>query len=271
MVTNSVVLLQKIRQTNASWVYVYNNQKYVVHSDGDIFNQFLDAMIDIQSNVEEGTRLVVISPTFIKRIEATMRDLFPEVTFITFDGANMRSIFRRAFHDAMKPRTSVNRVLYIGADASGGHHDSLSAWAWCSSGVDGSYGMGVCMFKNNNYSEFEGILRGIVENRESPYARLHVYSDSKNAIDFFTQTVVDGEMMDSLKDTYLVELIEEAREVCAEKKVTIEWVRGHRSHRLNQTADYISRLARKGAQSGRNLRTIQIEADALFEMFNRLG
>lgn len=272
MLTNNVVLLQKVRKTSATWMYVYNNRKFVVHSEGDIFNQFLDAVLSIQSNMNNKAHLVIISPSFIKQIEATMHELFPEVTFIAFEGTSLRNIFGRAFQDEVKIRSgSQNRTLYIGADASGGHEESLSAWAWCSSGVEASYGMGICPVRNNNYSEFEGILRGIVDNRNTSCGRMHVYSDSRNAIEFYEQAVVNGEDLEALSGTYLTELVEEAREVSNEANITLEWVRGHRNHRLNQTADYISRLARKGAQTGRNLRAVQVEADALFEMFNNLN
>jgi len=265
----TVVLLQKVRTSKESWVYILGNRKHVVTTEGSMLEQFFEVVYHIKSRVDAEEQLVIISPSLITMIDEPIRELFPEILFIKFDGSTLKSEFLRRFDADVDRNRSGSRTLFIGADASGGHEETLSAWAWVTGGEEGNYGMGICQFRNNNISEFEGILRAIVENRDTKYDRMHVYSDSKNAIEYFERSVNGGEALALIAGTYLVDLVEEVREIAAEKLVTLGWVRGHRTHRLNTAADCISRHARKSAQSGKNLRQVNLEADAMFTLFNK--
>jgi len=264
-----VVLLQKVRTSKTSWVCIIGNQKYLIETEGTILEQFYTAVENIQARTSESDDLVIISPSLISMIEETIRELFPQILFIKFDKSALGTVFLQRFKVETLRKTYSGRTLYVGSDASGGHHKTLSAWAWASGGKGGSYGMGICGFRDNNIAEFEGILRGIVENRESHFDRIHIYSDSQRALEFFERAVVNDGNIPFLHGSYFEELIAEAKEVMGEKVVTHEWVRGHRTHRLNTTADCISRHARMSAQTGKNLRTVNLEADAMFSLFNK--
>jgi ribonuclease HI len=264
-----VVLLQKVRTSKTDWVYIIGNEKHLFVSSGTILEQFYAAVEDIQSKNAEENELVIISPSLISMIEDDIREFFPEILFIKFDQSALSGVFLKRFNIESLRKTYSGRTLYVGSDASGGHHKSVAAWAWCSGGFGGSYGMGICGFRDNNIAEFEGILRAIVENRETHFDRIHIYSDSQRALEYFERVVENEGYLPFVAGSYLEDLIEEAREVLGEKIVTLEWVRGHRTHRLNTTADCISRHARMSAQTGKNLRTVNLEADAMFSLFNK--
>lgn len=268
MKTTTMVLLRKIRRAKFQWEYVVNGQKFLFTSEGDLFEQFFNAVEDVKSQLDDDVNLVIMSPSLITMVEEPIREIYPDILFVKLNDSTMTTAFERAFNVDVTMRRANARTLFIGADASGGHQATISAWAWATHGVDGSYGMGICEFRDNNMSEFEGILRAIIENKDAPYEHFHIYSDSKNAIGYFEESM-KGVNLDIIGDSYLADLVDEVRFIAQAKKVTIGWVRGHRQHRLNMAADVISRHARKSAQSGKNVKTMMLEADAMFALFNQ--
>ena len=265
--TTKVVLLQKVRRDRAGWFYMVDRTQYAFAGEGTILDQFVSVVEEIKTTVApNGEKLIIVSHSLITMVEALIREKFPEITFVKLSEVNLINALIDAFNVPSYKKKVTPKTLYIGSDGSGGHHNTISAWALATST---GYGMGVCAFRDINISEFEGILRSLIENRDTVHPRIQIYSDSKNAIEYFMRIVMNNDSLDTLKGTYFDGLIEEAREVVKSKHVRVEWVRGHRSHRLNTAADAISRHARRSAQSGKNIKNMQIEADAMFTMFAR--
>lgn len=264
-----MVLLRKIRRERNTWEYVVNNEHYIYQTEGELFEQFVYVVEDILTQVTEDANLVIISPTFLVMIEEQVKEFFPDILFLRLNDAAGRQAFERAFNGRAVHRRSQTHTFFIGADGSGGHANTISAWAWVANGEHGDYGMGICEFKDNNLSEFEGILRGIIDNKDVPYNRIHVYSDSSNAIQYYRAMVERNEPVAIITGTYLEELVDEVKMIASGKRITVSWVRGHRQHRLNMAADIISRHARMSVQKGMNVREMVREADALFALFNK--
>jgi ribonuclease HI len=269
MTTTRVVLLRKIRSSREDWAYIVDRTQYVSHTNGGPMpEQFIDVMEEIRAeHAANGEKLVVISPSLVASIEEEKDELYPDVKFMKLADSAQLAAFMKVFTNPTPNKRGQGKTLFIGSDASGGHHETISAWAWATSGNDANYSMGICEFRDINISEFEGILRAIIENQDADYEKLHVYSDSQRAIDYFERAIEKDESLTFTSDNYLAELVDEVREIVVQKSVRVEWVRGHRGHRLNTAADVISRHARKSAQSGKSIRTMQREADAMFELF----
>lgn len=265
-IMTKVVLLQKVRRDRTMWHYMVDRVKANYSFEGTITESFAAVIEEIKRlHAPKGEKLIIISQSLMNKVEPVMLT-FPEITFLKLSEANLISAFLSAFTVPSYKAKSTPRTLFCGSDASGGHHETLSAWAWA---TETGYSMGVCQFRDVNISEFEGILRAIVENRGTPSPRIHVYSDSQNAIEIFNNAVIRGGTPKFMAGTYLEALVAEVREILNGKIVTVEWVRGHRSHRLNGAADCLSRHARRSAQTGRSIKTMQLEADAMFAMFAR--
>jgi len=264
-----VVLLRKIRASREDWAFMVDRTRTVFTTGGGpMVEQFIDVMEEIMERyAANGERIVIISPSLVPSILREMDELYPSVKFMKLADSAQLNAFMRAFTADAPMKRGQGKTLFIGSDASGGHHKTISAWAWATSGPEATYSMGICEFRDINISEFEGILRAIIENQDADYERFHVYSDSQRAIDYFERGVVGDDVLPFTEDNYLAELIDSAREVMLRKNVRVEWVRGHRGHRLNTAADIISRHARKSAQSGKSIRMMQREADAMFSLF----
>jgi ribonuclease HI len=271
MATTKVVLLRKMRKSATDWAYLVGHESTVFTTNGGpIVEQFIDVVEDIKDNhVGPDEKLLIITRAFSHIIAVEAKELYPEVTFLKLSDAAQAAAFLKAFSAPAPAKRGQSRTLFIGSDASGGHEGTICAWAWCTNGKNANYSMGICEFRDINISEFEGILRAIIENQDTKFDRIHVYSDSKNAIDFYNRGVVGNEVLNITEGNYLADLVTEARQVINRRHVTVEWVRGHRSHRLNTAADVISRHARMSAQSGKNIRQMQEEADVMFSIFRR--
>jgi ribonuclease HI len=266
-----IVLIQKVRGSVDSWAYLVDKKlTNLTATNPMIAEQFYDVLEHIKLHeVPAGEEFIVVSPSLISMIEVDIRALFPEVTFIKLGDANLSRAFHDAFAVPSYQKKAHKTTLFIGSDASGGHRGTVCAWAWVTAGAEANYSMGICEFRDINISEFEGMLRAVIENQETKHARIHVYSDSTSAVDLFNRAIKDGETLDVTRGNYLTDLIAEVRKVSMVKNISVGWVRGHRKHRLNQAADCISRHARLSVQGGKSIRQMQSEADAMFEMFRR--
>lgn len=268
MTNPNVVFMRKMRSTRSTWAYMSDHNKGTMTApDGDLTVQMgtvVEALIRMS-----GENITVVSPQLNNETRDNMLVLFPTVHFMPITESSVNTFFERAFVQAT-PRRRVNQnILYIGADASGGHKDVPAAWAWASDGVTGDYDFGFSGDVNVNVSEFEGIMNAIVANADSSANRIHIYSDSANAVDMFNYDMVEGIIPREARKYGLVGIAKEAMTVIKNRAVTVEWVKGHRQHRLNMIADSISRHARKRFMSGYVAEDFVRETDALYAVFNR--
>jgi ribonuclease HI len=263
----TVVLLQKVRRDPKEWIYIVNHQTYRFTASGTLPTFIMEVLHEIRfHHGDKDKTITIVSPALISVIAEDVRVLFPDMVFMPLNQIKIIQSFMNAFDEAGSVQDEGD-TLYIGSDASGSPQNTLSAWAWA---TKDSYSIGVCEFRDNNISELEGILRAIVENRDASAPHLHVDSDSSNAIKVFERIVVGDGSIPLMKNSYLGPLVKKTKQVMKEKTVTVSWVKGHADHHLNTAADHLSRHARKSAQQGRNLKAVQLEADAMFAMFARL-
>jgi ribonuclease HI len=266
METN-IVLLQKVRREKNVWIYMVNREQTTFLGSNDIEDSFISVISEIQDRyAANGERLIIVSQFYLALVEEIITDWFSEITFLRLTERSLIMDFMGAFNPPVQAKRANRKTLFIGSDASGGHIGTKSAWAWC---TEGTYETGICGVKDNNVSEFEGILRSIIGNKDAFAPRIHVYSDSKNAIDFYNTTVIERNTLDRFRGTYFEGLIREARAVLRNKKVTVEWVKGHKTHRLNGAADNLSRHALRVSHSGKKSFIAQDETDAMFSMYAR--
>lgn len=267
MSATTVVMLQKNRRTQ-KWQYLADHTQGILDiRTSYLLEEFSEAIDQLKLKFNAGeNQLVFLTRSYGKSVDREIRELHPDILFVKLSDMAMISAFISAFQvNAYKKRTN-GRTLYIGSDGSGGHNETISGWAWAS---QDSYNMGICQVRDINISEFEGMLRAIIDNKDTPYARICLYSDSIVASQNYEKAIVNGETLSFVEGAYLEPLVTEVREIVKDRIVKLVWVKGHRTHRLNTAADILSRHIRKWAFSGKGFRTIQMEADALFKMFER--
>jgi ribonuclease HI len=281
----NVVFIRKMRNTRSTWAYLSDHAKGTFEApDGELYIQ-MGTVVDevIRHNGED---ITVVSPQMNADLREKMEALFPDSHFMPINEASVNTFFERAFtNDAPRKRTNPN-ILHISSDASGGHSSTMrsngtivqsavsAAWCWASDGPDGRYEFGNSGMVNINVSEYEGIVNAIVSNVDAEANRVHIYSDSANAVDMVTMDLFQGIIPREARKYGLVGISEKAMEAINIRKargqsVTVEWVKGHRAHRLNMIADSISRLARKKFMSGYRAESFIRETDAMYAVFNR--
>lgn len=266
----TVALLRKVRTTKNEWQYIVNGSVHNVSTAGAVVEQFIDVVEDMKKNYYvEGSRFVIISRSLINEIEVELDELYPELTFLKLKDVSAVNTFTTTFNQPSVKKRAASRTLFIASDASGGRSHSSATWAWATSGASASYNMGVCPLHDTNLAEFEGLLRAIIDNQYTACGILHIYSDSLNALEMFEKSVRGD--MPLRKDIagYFKPMVAEARRVMARKTVKTQWVRSHRSHRLNTVADFLSRHARKNNFHGVIKTEAWYEADAMMEMCRR--
>lgn len=262
-----VALLRKVRTVRNEWQYIVNGNVHTVSTSGDVVEQFIDVVEHMKKDYyREGNRFVIISRSLISEIESELDELYPEITFLKLKDVSAVQAFTFTFSQPSVKKKAASRTLFISSDASGGRAHSSSTWAWATSGVAASYNMGVCTLHDINLAEFEGLLRAIIDNQYTAARAIHIYSDSLNALEMFRQSVVGDAPLRADIAKYFSSMVKEARKVMLRKKVTTEWVRGHRSHRLNTAADFLSRHARKNNSQGEIHTEAWMQADAMIEM-----
>jgi len=275
----NIVFVRKLRNTRSTWEYISDQGKGTVEAPDDSLLIQMGTVIDAVVKLN-GENITVISPQMGADFLDNMVILFPNTLFLTVNESSIHALFDRAFTNDVRRRRVNQNILFAGCDASGGHtikkqgskviQSAVSAaWCWATDGPNGSYGFGNSGMVNVNVAEYEGIMNCIVANRDAEAARIHIYSDSANAVDMFNYDLTQGIIPREARKYGLESISREVMEIINDRKVTVQWVKGHRAHRLNMIADAISRHARKKYMSGFRDESFIQETDAMYAVFNR--
>lgn len=270
-----VVFMRKKRRTRSNWAYLIENRSGIFTApDGCLTVQIgtlIDHLRNSIHNLEE--TFTIVSPQLNAHFRAELEILFPDVRFMLINESSLTTFFDRTMAQAPVRRRANQNTLYIGADASTkvsvDTNQIHSAWAWCSDGINGSYDYGFSGEVNVNVSELEGIMQAIVSNADTTANRIHIYSDSANAVDMFNYDLVENIIPREARKHGLVGLAKDTIDVISNRAVTVEWVKGHRQHRLNMIADAISRNARKKFVNGFTAAEFAHDIDVTYQMFNQ--
>lgn len=271
--TGQVVFMRKTRSSRSDWTYMVNNENGYFTAPDNCLTVQIGTVVEHLRDVLNAEAFTVVSPQLSTNFRDELEILYPEVKFMVLNETNIISFFDRAMSQTQTRRRANMNTLYIGADASTkeivGTNRSYSAWAWASDGLNGSYDFGFSGEVNVNVSELEGIMQAIIANANTPANRIHIYSDSMNAVDMFNYDLVEGIVPREARKHGLVGLAKETINIINERPITVEWVKGHRKHRLNQIADSMSRLARKRFVNGLNENEFSHELHTLYTVFSQ--
>lgn len=250
----TVVLLYK-DPVAFQWSFLINHQKYTITTPK---SALLEQMVYVITDLKDlfnlhGEAFTICSPSLIRNVLYDLTLIFPTVNFVPLADHGVNKVFKRVLNHAGKPRKNnpVKGTVFICSDASKASNTTLCGWAWYSTaGGDSGFDFGVTEHRSIVHAELEGILRAIVSNRNNNFTTLHVSCDSKQSVDWandllFSRIVKDymiTPLTPTMKTLYL-----QARQVAKEKAVRLQWVKGHKNHRLNTAADYLSREARLAA------------------------
>lgn len=268
-----VVFAKKNRNSRSNWAYLVDNKSGLFTAPDAALTFQIGTMVEhLQTIINFEETVTIVSPQLNLHSRNELKILFPDVNFMVINETSLATFFDRAMAQTNLRRRTNQNTLYIGADSSGkamlGTNRVNSAWAWCSEGINGSYDFGYSGEVNVNVSELEGIMQAIVSNAENPANRIHIYSDSMNAVDMFNYDLIENIVPREARKHGLVGLAKETMNVIKDRPVTVEWVRGHRQHRLNMIADSMSRVARKKFVRGFTADEFAHDIDVLYTMFN---
>lgn len=269
-----VVFMKKNRNSRSNWAYLVNNKSGLfIAPDGCLTVQIGTAVEHMKSMIHTDDKLTIVSPQLNANSRSELEVLFPEVSFMAINENNLSVFFNRVMAQNPSRRKANQNTLYIGSDASAkatiDTNRTYSAWAWCSDGVNGTYDYGYSGEVSVNVAELEGIMQAIVANADTTASRIHIYSDSMNAVDMFNYDLVENIVPREARKHGLVGLAKETMGAIRERPVTVEWVKGHRQHRLNMIADSISRNARKRFANGLTSEEFSHDIDVLYTIFNQ--
>jgi ribonuclease HI len=266
--------MRKNRRSRSNWAYLVDNKSGVFTApDGCLTVQIGTFIEHLRTLIDFEDTFTIVSPQLNAHFRSELEVLFPEVRFMLINESSLTTFFDRTMAQVPARRRANQNTLYIGADASAKaaihSNRTFSAWAWCSDGVAGSYDYGYSGEVSVNVAELEGIMQAIVSNADTPANRIHIYSDSANAVDMFNFDLVENIIPREARKHGMVGLAKETMTVIKERPVTVEWVKGHRQHRLNMIADAISRGARKKFVNGFTADEFAHEMDVTYQMFNQ--
>lgn len=273
--TSQVVFMRKTRSSRSDWTYVVNNQTGNFTAPDVNLTIQIGTVVEHLLNILEFEDFTVVSPQVSIHYRDELEILYPDVKFIALKGQPIIEFFDRAMAMAQTQnrRRPNQNILYIGADASAKENvatgQTHSAWAWASGGVDGGYDYGYSGEVNVNVSELEGIMQAIIANADSPANRIHIYSDSANAVDMFNYDLIENIVPREARKHGMVGLAKQTIDIIQSRPVTVEWVKGHRQHRLNMIADSMSRIARKRFVNGASSDEFSHEINALYTVFSQ--
>lgn len=271
---SNVILLNKERD-NFNWSYVFEGKRYAYASQGPLLIQAVDVITHIRDTHDlfEREDIAICSTSFVKTVFYDLALSFPMMRLVPVVDADIIKIFNKTLADPssmIESNVKRSNTLFICSDASKGNRTELAGWAWFASGSGRKkvYNFGVTENRSIVEVEFEGILRAISDNADTDADTIHVYCDSKRSVEF-AQAVLDGRYykLDKVTGTRLARLIRDAEKVIAEKDVRVQWVKGHRNHRLNMGADFLAKKARYASESGRKLHRTDGEVAAVMNLF----
>lgn len=274
--SSQVVFLQKTRNSRSEWVFLVDNKSgSFAAPDGCLTIQIGSVVEYLLKVVKIQPSATLISPQLNSHCRDELLVLFPSMRFMIIRERSIERFFARAMEQVpTQTRRRNQNVLYIGTDASSNvpKHDidqTHAAWAWCVAGPKGSYDFGYAGAVDNNVAELQGIMQAIISNTETTANRIHIYSDSSTAIDMFNYDLKEGIIPREARKYGLVSVAQETIAVMKEIPISVEWVKGHRRHRLNMIADSISRTARVRFAAGHHEDEVAREIDILYKVFNQ--
>lgn len=263
--SSQVVLVQKFGH---NWGYLIGHEyRALTVERGSLLEQFISIIDQIRDAHDfHDEHFILCSSVLVREVVPHLTSIFPLVTFVPIRDTGVMQVFRRVMEYANASRPTrgsrAKNTLYVCSDASYGQTAGLSGWAWVSNhGGVPDYNFGVSEQSSIVHAELEGILHAIVENRKKKVSTIHVYCDSQSSVAWADEILhgsfkkLDAVTRSLSKRTQALAL--QAREIATEKNIRIEWVRGHKAHRLNVGADYLSREARRAAS-----RWERLDADA---------
>lgn len=273
---SQVILMQK---RGHSWYYLVNREHYVVPaSTGTLLEQFVNVVTYIRDKHDfYDQHIIICSGMLVKDVVPSLTMAFPLVTFVPIIDSGVGNVFQKvmtsAFEDRQRRPAKAGSTVYICSDASYGASAGLAGWAWVSTvaGV-ADYNFGVSEQTSIVHAELEGILHAVVDNGKRKFSTIHVYCDSQSSVEWARDIMNGKHLKEHLLRTMskrLQTLALAAREVASRKNVRVEWVRGHKSQRLNVGADYLSREARIAASRNGRLNADSAKVHAVLDIISR--
>lgn len=267
----STVFIQKSKETY-KWVYLVDSVRHEIMSSGTMMEQLVDVITNIRDahNLHD-VKVTVFSTSFLRILHSDLVLTFPHMNLIPVVDPDLTRAFNKVMKKSMVVSKKKNRVLFVCSDASKSPKINVCGWAWYSSDTTGAtnYNFGVGYEHSTVTAEFEGIMHAIIDNADKDYTTIHVYCDSKFSVESAQFMMTKKKPIPSFAygNKRLLKLIDEAWEVGQRKNIRIEWVRGHKSHRLNLGADYLSRKARLASEQNMKLAKDDLEVAAVMSMF----
>lgn len=172
------------------------------------------------------TNILVDDPTYLRALTLT-EELAAE---------------RAAKREASGAGRAAMKPVTIAVDGSRSR-DGAGAWAWITE--DGAYDSGAGRYACILAAELTAILQALRANRRGSRP-LHILCDSRDAIRN-AQRVLAGERPASTVSNSVARVLSAIAREHAGANVTIEWVKGHAGHPLNDRADRLAVLARRTA------------------------
>lgn len=274
--SSQVILMQK---RGHEWHYLVNREYHVVPSvKGTLLEQFVNAVTYLRDTHDfYDQHIIVCSGMLVKQIVTPLTLAFPLVTFVPINDSGVQNVFHNVLDAASANRqrnpSRAGSTLYVCSDASSEPSVGLAGWAWVANvaGV-ADYNFGVTEQSSIVHAELEGILRAIVDNGKRKFTTIHVYCDSQRSVEWAEAILGSKNLRDYFFKTMnkrLIALALAAREVAQHKRVRLEWVRGHKSQRLNVGADYLSREARIAASRRERLDSDSAKVHAVLNIIAR--
>lgn len=142
------------------------------------------------------------------------------------------------------PRKAPRPVVVVATDGSVGRAPSTgyaAGWAWVSE--HGKADAGAIKAGDIRIAELAAIAAACTA-PELRRRKLHILSDSQDAI-WVVKELIRGYQPTGVSDRYATPI----RQRAATTGITIEWVRGHSGHLLNEIADRLALMARRRYQA----------------------
>lgn len=271
--SQATVFLRKDKE-NYKWSYLIDMTHYSVYSTGNMLEQLVDVITVIRDTHDfHGSEITICSTAFMRALFEDLKLIFPHMNLIAITDNDLSKLFTKIMSNAATSTyRKRNRRLFVCSDASKSPSVDLCGWAWFSSDNSGAqnYNFGVGKENSTVTAEFEGILHAIIDNADKGYNTIHVYCDSMQSVECAQKAILSLKRVMPLfakTNKRLAKLIEEAYFVSLTTNIRIEWVRGHKSHRLNMGADYLSRRARVTSERRGRLTTDDVEVNAVMRLF----